>query len=788
VPFVEIQVSEVDTLAIVEAAASLAPNPLGNVSFLDSGQYIRSVQYVAGSISFAAADPFGAVQFSQQATLNVVTFDQLAADPQAPGKDHAAILDITVAIVNKKLELAFTGIAIDGSHFSFPVPYILQRIAVTGGLSFGALGSLNILGGAVLHDSDASLVIARFATSVAELMGLTGSPLVDRRAVPSDTSWAVFLAGDMLAGALQGVLGVELAAALPPNVVVDVAPEATWGAIGPDALVVNGIGIVDATTHLVALGACPTWLGNMDIGITLDLSVVIVPNMKTTTDTGAVDPNHPQPTLDLRMHVRHSVDKWDGFVCWLTNVVVGGFVPIAGILAGWAATVLLGGVIETQADQDVSGHTLAGITLLDPPDDGDDATYTGRIPVPPLPLPSPPGQAPNSVIASPAGITMSGPLFVPDAVASHAVVATPASLDGAWNGSFDCSQNDWVDQYLLPPLTVSDSCTIPFGSPTHPPVTIYHTEVRAATGYNGWEVSVNGPIVQVTWTGQTFPQPGDSATLFLHTSAGVALVPITPVPQGPAAPTPGQIAQGHAGCAQATAPWQAGGRLDFHWIPDPAPWERDALQQWVIDVAMVPSATTLEIVERGPAMLATPRSIRIAGANDRVTVPLTLTPGTELSLSVGGDEAVRGVIHQRFLLPQARVELDAPILDFARLGAGNVAVLTATEVVTFAGGRTLWTRVPSYGATVLKSTPAGVIASGYAGRYLLTPTGLIRASTERAADVGAVTFEADLAFWPRQERMLGLRTFALDSDRVLVGEGTQLVTATPGRALFGVGV
>jgi hypothetical protein len=387
----------------------------------------------------------------------------------------------------------------------------------------------------------------------------------------------------------------------------------------------------------------------------------------------------------------------------------------------------------------------------DKPEGDDDATYTGTLPMPVFP-----SGTVESAIVDFLGLTVrgSGLIMLPG---RHKMTITPAVVSGGWDDGYSCSTFSWVmGDYLCMPVSVMDTVSILNATVAHPDVILFGT--TEARPKKKWKVELNLMATEVNVVPRTTPEVGTDGKLWVHSSAGLASIPIAKVPKRRPAPTGPEMVNMKVGCTKTGNQW-APGRFNVKWLVDPPPIEAvvDVLRQWVIQAPDLANDGTIDVTTVGPGVA---QKHQLKGGGTKNTVALT-TPSTQtLDVTVGGSKAATVVVSQRLLVAFAATELDAPVVGLSRTPAGGIAAHTEKSVAILAADGTTLTRGRSDGATSLTRDRRQLAASG---RRPASPV----AGKTTSILAGRPTVTA-------QVRML-----ALDGDRVIVALGSRILMTRP---------
>ncbi|HEU4432135.1 MAG TPA: hypothetical protein VFR51_01980, partial [Pyrinomonadaceae bacterium] len=575
--FVEIQFSDTKFLALLETLASIAPNPFPTFDFLPKDQLIRSVKF-GGQPAFGPPSGLtqtpGTLLISLPVTINHVSIDQLEAKPNDAGTDVSATLWAEVLMVDGA-SVAATVVRVDvgKQHHTLPVPISLTSQAVS-----VPLDGITIHKGGLLRDADRKIVVVRLAMSAGSAKSLLSTPVMDQ---VDGQDWAIFIDPNVLTSLTLDQFEASLAEQLTPKdapmpfpdgIVTEDAPAVVW-TIMPDGS--WGMTIV---VGFLAIDACPTLIGddvNMSVGVTAKVEVT---------------PNIEKQRFDLKLHITHNVSDWDSLRCGLQNLLAGLLLSLTdpfltaiwdGVVGPFAAALVVtampqlaeymaGGIV---ADQDFGNEQFE---KLNKPEGDDDATYTGT-----LPMPMFPGGTIESAVVDVFGLTVrgSGPLLLQGL---HQMTITPSIVSGGWDDGYSCSTFSWVTgDYVCMPVSVTDTVRVLNTPVAHPKVILFGT--TEARPKKKWKAELNLMAAEVTVVPKTTPEVATDGKLWVHSSAGLASVPIAKVGKRRAAPTGAELVSMKTGCTKAGNEW-APGHFNVKWLVDPPPTEAvvDVLRQWVL--------------------------------------------------------------------------------------------------------------------------------------------------------------------------------------------------------------
>ncbi len=724
-PYFELQIGQPQFLSIVEIAASQMTNPIAVLDFLPPGALVSGIQYTPGEIELSTVVD-GVAILHAPVTITYTTFAEFEADPTSQGHTFAdpTSVEIHVGFVGLKLQISVVAVLEVASmtRYVLPSPAIVQSLDL--GQQLSGVQDVPLTIGAVV--SGPGDIAARVGDGLPTIPpppgfvsgGIMKDPIVDQR-IGAGAGWALVLSGQLLAEIVSNQFNDQLSkpgALGDPHVWVEKWPSVAW-VESPSQPNVFGL---TATFTLKAYGV------SVDLNIFIDFTG----NKNITTQ-------HPNASVDLVVHVTHHTSPGDVFLLELATILAGGAVPVLG----WAAVLMLPGIIYSIIDQKVANQQLAGLTKKSTPDAGDDATFTSSIALPPLF-----NSQPTDIDVNSTGVVVNGPFptFLIPVAATHELQLSPTQIDGAWGGHYDCQMESWIVEYDMNPVYATDQTTLLQVTSSQPAVIFDAVTVPEAP----WLVSFIGKSgVQVS-PADGIPSEGASGTLYLHTSAGMGLVPINSVPAQPAGPTPEQLAVAWAGCQRAVAAWPA--HFDLRWLIDPGPYE-NVLRLWMIEINAIPTGTSLQIDDHTHA----PAVITAAGRDG--VVQFVTAPSETVSVTVIGDGGVTARLHQRLLTVDATFDLGADVLNLAVSPTGHAVALTSEASISFDGRPrpALRTEIDSASTRLLASPTAAWEASP--------------AASSHGSGLG-------------RQFVTGRRGF------VLVADGTNVHLARPVRTLTNVGL
>ena len=376
---------------------------------------------------------------------------------------------------------------------------------------------------------DGTSVALRLATTLGDnLLTGPGSFLAARNNNPDNFggitgNWQLHVPPEVFVEMVSTQMG-DILKSLPGGVSIEDPLTVGWGP-QPDF----GWG-VSAAVGLVKEDACPGLFGSVDISVSVELYA----SFATRTDTS----NH----LDVQMITVTNASDWDTFRCWLgSGAVISGLItivnPFLGFGVGVSSLVMIGDLVGQGASEPLHRKTSVG-PLRKVVDTEHGAIYSQSID---LPTHLVRGAGREEAMVTSWGLDLVGTAML--FPLSHVVSFVPegGNISGVnYSSRVDCSHRalDW--SFTFAPVIVTDTVTALDQPIEKIPVGVWMTTTSDPLG-NGVslvdETRSGGSTVIAVRGGSNIygprMRPGDEGWIVLHTTAGVLLYTLGPVPGPP---------------------------------------------------------------------------------------------------------------------------------------------------------------------------------------------------------------------------------------------------------------
>lgn len=671
--------------------------PFPTLESLGPDRLIGSVTWPKEPVHETAAVPGvtvrpGELLLRYRVQLSHVSVNELRLNPSTPGVPESGQAWFLVSS-------SVAGMRIDFVAYSL-VAGTVQKLTYAQSFGLVALPGLLVPVFRTAVVRDGTSVALRLGTAQADnLLSGPGGFLAARNAAGEESAtWGlhipdgVFLqmVGTQLGDALAG-LGSDTTVEDPLRINWGVQDDGEWG--------------VSATVGLLKKDACPGIFGSVDISVELRANA----SFTTRTDTS----NH----LDVRLVIATDASDWDAFRCFLgSGGVIAGLAalinPFLGLGVGVGSLAMIGAEISDGAVKPLHEKSYVG-PLTKVSDTSDGAIYAQSINLPTKPVPGTPEE---TLRMGPSGMDLFGSTFIPPL--QHAVAFAPngGALSGvSYSSQINCSHRsiDWT--FTFTPIWVTDKVTA-FGATVSPlPVYPFSTTTSDVLGTGTALVQVVGSTMKVRGGSM---RPGNSGWLVLHTSAGVRLYTLGPVPDWPKDVHIQRVIDKFCDTQQKLVAVIDISQLRFE-APDPRfEYGFEALQQWQFVLGDLHEGSEVVVAHDGRELLSLSQ---LAVEGGRAVGQVVTAGGADLS--VRGRAPFGFAAAHRWLVPFAEIELPSParsltqqdgvVVHTAHNGAFHIDPLTyeltpsTSELARFRSGE------PALAVT------SAVVATVHEGRLLM---------------------------------------------------------------------
>lgn len=630
---IDLEFTEKTFIQLVWALVARSPAvPFPTLESLGQDRLIGSVLWPAEPVVETAAVPGvnvrpGELLLRFPVRLSHVSITELQASPATTGVTHDGQAWFL-------LSSSSAGMRIDLVAYSLVVGAV-QKLTYAQNFGLIALPGLPVPVFRTAVVRDGASVALRLATTLADdLLSGPGGFVAARNAGGEDScTWGlhvpdrVFLqmVGAQLDDAVAG-LDSETTVEEPLRVSWEVQDDGKWG--------------VSATVGLLKKDACPGILGSVDISVELKANASFTPR----TDTS----NH----LDVRLVTATDASDWDAFRCWLgSGAVIAGLAavinPFLGLAVGVGSLAMIGDEISDGAVKPLHEKSHVG-PLAKISDTSHGAIYTQSIDLPTKLVPQ---TGVETLRVGPSGMDLFGSSEIPRL--QHAVTFAPngGALSGvSYSSRIDCSHRslDWT--FTFAPIMVTDTVTAFDVAVSSVPVFAFTTTTSNVLGTGAGLVQVVGSTMQI---GGGSMRPGQSGWLVLHTSAGVRLFTLGPVPARPEVPDPQRLIDKSCDAQHGLVTVLDIPQLKFE-APEPKfEYGFEALQQWQFVLGDLRDGVDVVVSQDGRDLLS---SSRLTVGGGQAVGQVVIAGGTDLAVRTDGERFGFAAAH-RWLVPFMEIEL-----------------------------------------------------------------------------------------------------------------------------------
>jgi hypothetical protein len=633
--------------SLVQTLASAAPIPIGTLGALGPGRLISafawdSVEIGPSPSGFTA--PAGALTARAALRLRHVSTAELDANANATGTEVGAEGWLSISANASELRIDLIGVDVVGG-----APQLLSPAVQVARRPVDEVADAGTFVAAAVLARD-GVVTLRFATATSD--ALLAAPL--NLVSPSGDDWAIRVSGEIWA---QQLLTSLTNGVTPPpgGSIIEEQPTASWMQVG-EWYAFGSVG-------LEKKDACPGALGLVDISVTVNVLMKLMPDVTVTP-----------PMLNLQAFVGCNVSDWDDFRCWLGSGGFGSMLldaingPITGFVGSIGSLIAVGEILRLNAVSEVADTPLGG-PLTQVSSDDTSVTYAGARPLPTLATSI---GTTNAATVGPFGLVVTGNIsFFP---AQHKVTFNPdgGELTATLSTSFNCDKRTWKESVNVQSVHISDHAqvsTIDLGAV---PVRVFSTS--SAVPPQLWSIKHQGPAASqtVTIAGSEGVRGGDSGRIYLHTSAGIRRYDI-PALVSPPTPTVEQQVEAISRClrfARTFSRWE-----QIQWLIDPPPFDYGfpALRQWLFTFAEIPASTRLTFHHyQNGQRVGEPLSL-VAGRSGEGAFEIVTDAATDIVVEHSAESIPRGRVNQRWLLPIQVVAIGRVPTAILRSGSTVVA-------------------------------------------------------------------------------------------------------------------
>jgi hypothetical protein len=660
---VELEIRELQFSILLGIIVTSAPIRVPTLAVLGADRLIDELVWdpvMVGPTPPNFAPPPGTLAARASVTVKHVSIAELDANPNAARTETTLIASLLVTASAGQLTVWAVQFDIGAV-----TPHILSLPLMIGRQDLPVESDFNPVAGAlVIRDH---IVTLRLATSSDD--DLTSSAM---NRLGDGGTWLVRVSGELFAARVRQ----DLAAAVTPppgGTVIEDDAAAAWAAPGGTWQVVGSVG-------LKKQDACPTLFGDVDLSVTINAFLGILPRQPTDKQ------------LTLRLRIESDASDWDVARCWagsagLISLVAAVVVnPLVGALAAGLSLVGLGEAVRLLVGSKATSFGPHGFTEI--ARDDSSVTFQSTMPLPSFGA-SDPDDNSNLGVISDVAVGADGLIVVGDfrktlSPARHNPQFLPNGgvLTGAWASGFSCSKGSWDNTYVVPPIVVKDTTFIVTEFLANRLVTVFPT-TQAVPGTQ-WEVAIPRPAFdpQITVAPLVDPSPRQTGRVFLHTSAGIRRYDLAPVPV-PRGPTLQEIVEGRLNCLITFLPPM----IEVNWLPDPPFFDLGLppLQQWLVVISEVRAGSRLSVhTVRDGVDVAEPIVSDVLRSGPASFEVIT-DAGATLQIRHNSEMPdARCRVEQRWLLPVRVLDLRGAVTAMVRSG-DTLTVRTArgSHVSTF---------------------------------------------------------------------------------------------------------
>jgi hypothetical protein len=585
--------------------------------------------------------PLGVLLLRVAVRINHLGVDELRADPLAAGITVQGHVWMSVTLTAGVLTVAVVAFGADGlSPVVLPRPNPVIELKVPG-------LPVPVMRTAVVADT--SLIALRFATTALDDPTLPPGHALDAR---PGTMWILHVPAQVFIDMVVGPLGSSLANSR--EVTVEEAPRGRWTQVEDDKWGVAVTAVVEKQD------ACPGVFSDVDVSInlsaTLSLSVGDVPGSRKD-----------EKQLELVLAQAANASDWDAFRCFLgSGGIVGAAVsllnPVLGFGVGLGSLVGLSEAIRIQTGKAFREETSSighfpGVTLTQVGVSTGWAQYTGAMQLPTVAIR---GSLERTWEVGPHGLDAFavGLILIP----TNKRRFNPESgeiRDGTWEQRINCSLRTLDQKFTYRDITVSDDRVFAGAVLESLLVSLWETSIAEPMGWGAiQELGLN------TFRVRASPAHRGAGWLLLHTTAGLRVFTLTPVP-----PPPDILRNIHPVIEKFCDAQHQLERVvhvqELKWVTPPPEYhlEFEPLRQWQIVLGALTPETTVAVSASGGDRVLLERA-DFAGDNRRAVAQLVTDARTELVLTTGGDDAPTAAVVYRWLMPVKRIKLPGGVRSF----------------------------------------------------------------------------------------------------------------------------
>jgi hypothetical protein len=609
--------------------------PFGTLESLGPARLIGSVAWPKEPVFETAAVPGvsvrpGELLLRYQVQLSHVSVNELRMNPTTPGVPESgqAWFLVTSSVAGMRIDfVAYSLVAGTVQKLTYAQTFGLVALP---GLPVRVFRTAVVRGG--------TSVALRLGTALADnLLSGPGGFLAARNAAGEDSAtWGLHipegvflqLVGTQLDDALAG-LGSNLTVEDPLSINWGIQDDGEWG--------------VSASVGLMKKDACPGFFGFVDISVELRANASFTPR----TDTS----NH----LDIRLVTATDASDWDSFRCFLgSGGVISGLAaltdPFLALFVGVGALVKIGDLISDETVKELHEKSRIG-PLIKISDTSDGAIYAQSIDLPTKPVP---GTVAETLRMGRSGMDLFGTTIF--ASLQHNVAFTPngGNLSGVnWKSRINCSRRsiDWT--FNFKPIWVTDTVTALGFKVDSVQVGLFMTTTSDVLGTGTGVADVVGSTITVR--GRSMRQ-GGSGWLVLHTTAGVRLFTLGPIPAQPESPDIQRVIDKFCDTQHELVAVIDIPQLKFQ-APEPMfEYGFEALQQWQFVLGDLREDSQVVVAQDGRELLSSSR-MSVEGGR---AVGQVVTAGSAADLSVRGSAPFGFAGVHRWLVPFTELQLPSP--------------------------------------------------------------------------------------------------------------------------------
>lgn len=486
-------------------------------------------------------------------------------------------------------------------------------------------------------------------------------------AVGTANNWLIHVPAAYFTEWVLSELGKELDPP-PAGTTIETGPSAHWTQFRENLIAGPFHWGVIASAELEKEDACPALFDDVDVSITVSVNA-------------AVTINDAENRLDIRLTVATDASDWDSFRCWLgsgglASMALGSVNPFIGFAAAVVSLVYISEQVRHETG-DAARFQIDDFTEVRRTTSS--VTYAGSMPVQPIPFSSEISMALGSH-----GLDVRGTMAAVRPDHAFSFIPNGPALTGTWRQEVNCSTRSYDSTFAPEQVVITDNLML-LGAPLRSlPVTVFLTSIGEPAAKCGVFLPNARPGVLVRLDAHGL-RPGDSAFFVIHSSAGLRVYNLGPLPGAPQ-PLIGSERLLNQFCDTFHVLRELIELQELKWVEPPPGYHygHEPLRQWQIVVEGLTDLEGLEILgASGEARQRIATGADFSGGGRRREIEITSDARTELWLrSANVREGARFAVAPRWLLPLHRVALRESADSLVRNGR-DLELRTASGVTRF---------------------------------------------------------------------------------------------------------